>query len=137
MLESILLAAAATAAAYTLFVAGLLVAGRRSAARALARLIPDCVVLLRALLADDRVPRRRKLALAGLVAYLAVPIDLVPDFIPVAGQLDDVIVAALALRYALRSGGPGLIREHWTGSDASLNVILRVAYGRTAADSSA
>jgi uncharacterized membrane protein YkvA (DUF1232 family) len=120
--------------AYAGFVAALLVAGRRSAARALAGFIPDCLVLLKRLLRDERVPRRRKAVLVALVAYLAMPIDLVPDFIPVAGQLDDAIVAALALRYALRAGGPDLLRELWPGPDSSLDVILRVAYGRRASE---
>jgi uncharacterized membrane protein YkvA (DUF1232 family) len=128
-----LLAAALLIAAYVLFVLALVLAGRRSAARALAGFIPDCVLLMRGLLADRRIPRRRKLVLLALAAYLAVPIDLVPDFIPVAGQLDDVLVAALALRYALRAGGPQLIREHWRGPEASLQVVLRVAYGRAVA----
>jgi uncharacterized membrane protein YkvA (DUF1232 family) len=130
MIESVFVAVAVIAAAYAVFVIALVIAGRRSAARALGGFIPDCVVLLRRLLADERIPRKRKFVLLALAGYLAMPIDLVPDFIPVAGQLDDVIVAALALRYALRSGGPSLIREHWRGPDASLNVVLRVAYGR-------
>jgi uncharacterized membrane protein YkvA (DUF1232 family) len=67
----------------------------------------------------------------ALVAYLSVPIDLVPDFIPVIGQLDDVIVAALALRYALRAGGPDLLREHWPGPEESLAAVVRLAFGRT------
>ena len=119
----------ALAGAYLAFVVILLVAGRRSAARALAGFIPDCIVLLRRLLADERVPRRRKAVLVALVGYLAMPIDLVPDFIPVAGQLDDAIIAALALRYALRSGGPELLREHWPGPESSLNAVLRITYG--------
>ena len=135
LIEATLLSLAVIVAVYALVVIGLLVAGRRGSARALARFIPDCVVLLRRLLADDRVPRRRKLVLAGLAAYLAFPFDLVPDFIPVVGQLDDVIVAGLALRYALRSGGPSLIREHWSGPEASLNVVLRAAYGKSASRS--
>jgi uncharacterized membrane protein YkvA (DUF1232 family) len=56
-----------------------------------------------------------------------VPFDLVPDFIPVVGQLDDVVVVALALRAVLRGGGEALVREHWPGSAASLAVVLRVA----------
>lgn len=115
--------------AYALVVAALALTGRRSQARALAGFIPDCVVLLKRLLEDRRVPRRRKLVLALLLAYLATPIDLVPDFIPVAGQLDDALIAGLALRYALRGGGAELIAEHWPGPPESLRVVLRVAYG--------
>jgi uncharacterized membrane protein YkvA (DUF1232 family) len=132
----LLVSAIIALALYVLFVAALLVAGRRSAARALAGFIPDCIVLLRRLLGDERIARRRKVVLVALVAYLAMPIDLVPDFIPVAGQLDDVIVAALALRFALRSGGPGMLREHWPGPEGSINMVLRVAYGRGSATES-
>jgi uncharacterized membrane protein YkvA (DUF1232 family) len=58
-----------------------------------------------------------------------MPIDLVPDFVPVAGQLDDAIVVALVLRTVLRSGGPELLREHWPGPESSLAVVSRLAYG--------
>lgn len=128
----LLVGAGVTLLAYLALIAILLVAGRRTEARALARFIPDCLVLLRRLLGDQHVPRRRKLVLLGLVAYLSVPIDLVPDFIPVVGQLDDVLVAALALRYALRSGGPELLRQHWPGPDQSLQAVVRLAYERPA-----
>jgi uncharacterized membrane protein YkvA (DUF1232 family) len=122
----LLLAAAATVALYAAFVLALVVAGRRVTARALAGFIPDCLVLGRRLLGDPRVPRRRKLLLGLLVGYLALPIDLVPDFIPVAGQLDDAIVVALVLRAVLRGAGPGLLREHWPGPPGSLVVVLRL-----------
>ena len=128
-LDWLLIGAATSVLVYLSLVAVLFLVGRRTAALALARFIPDCLVLLRRLLADERVPRRRKLVLLALVAYLSMPIDLVPDFIPVVGQLDDVIVAALALRYALRSGGPDLLRKHWPGPEASLTAVLRLAYG--------
>lgn len=108
-------------------VIGLMVAGRRDDARALATFIPDCIVLLSRLLGDRRVPRRRKLLLAGLAGYLALPFDLVPDFIPVAGQLDDVLVVAFVLRRFLRSGGEELVREHWPGPERSLQLVLRIA----------
>jgi uncharacterized membrane protein YkvA (DUF1232 family) len=112
-------------ALYAAFVVALLVAGRRTDARAIAGFIPDCIVLLRRLLADDRVPRRRKAVLVALVGYLAFPIDLVPDFIPVAGQLDDLLIAAAALRYVLRGTGEPLLREHWPGPERSLEIVLR------------
>jgi uncharacterized membrane protein YkvA (DUF1232 family) len=117
--------------AYVGLVLALVLAGRRGDARALAGLVPDCVVLFRRLIGDPRVPRSRKLLLAGLVAYLASPIDLVPDFIPVAGQLDDAIVVALVLRIVLRGSGEDLVSEHWPGPPQSLAVIRRLAYGRT------
>jgi uncharacterized membrane protein YkvA (DUF1232 family) len=112
---------------YAAVLAALVLAGRRGDARELANFVPDCLLLFRALLRDPRVPRRRKALLAVLVAYLAMPIDLVPDFIPVAGQLDDAIVIALVLRSVLRSGGSQLLREHWRGTERSLGVVLRLA----------
>jgi uncharacterized membrane protein YkvA (DUF1232 family) len=114
-------------ALYAIVVVAMIVAGRGEDARALARVIPDCIVLVRRLLGDPRVPRRHKLLLGGLVAYLALPFDLVPDFIPVAGQLDDAIVVGLVLRSLLRSAGPELVTEHWPGPDRSLSVLLRLA----------
>jgi uncharacterized membrane protein YkvA (DUF1232 family) len=114
-------------AAYALLVLALVAAGRGAQARALARFIPDCLVLLRRLLGDPRVPRRHKLVLVLLVAYLASPIDLVPDVIPVAGQLDDAIVVGLALRAVLRAAGPALLEEHWPGPPDSLAFVLRLA----------
>ena len=118
---------AAIALVWAGLVIGLVIAGRREGARALASFIPDCIVLLSRLLRDDRVPRRRKLLLAGLVGYLALPFDLVPDFIPVAGQLDDVIVVAFVLRRFLRSGGDELVREHWPGPERSLRLVMKLA----------
>jgi uncharacterized membrane protein YkvA (DUF1232 family) len=129
----ILVAAVGVLGAYVVFVASLVAAGRRTDARALAGFIPDAMVLLRRLLGDERVPRRRKAVLMALVGYLSLPLDLVPDFIPVAGQLDDAIIAALALRYVLRAGGPGLLREHWPGPEVSLDAVVRLAYGRAGA----
>jgi uncharacterized membrane protein YkvA (DUF1232 family) len=119
-------------ALYGIFVAALIVAGRRVAARAFAGFIPDCVVLVRRLLGDPGVPRRHKLLLGALAGYLALPFDLVPDFIPVIGVLDDAIVVALVLRVVVRASGPELVRAHWPGPQASLGTVLRLA-GATAA----
>lgn len=131
-LEWTIVSVGATVAVYAVLVAGLVVAGRRGDARALARFIPDCIVLFRRLLTDGRVAGWRRAAVVGLVAYLALPIDLIPDFIPIAGQLDDAILVALVLRIVLRAGGPELLREHWPGPDGSLAIVSRLAYGRQA-----
>jgi uncharacterized membrane protein YkvA (DUF1232 family) len=108
---------------WALAVAALVAAGRGADARALARFVPDCVVLFRRLLADERIPRRRKLALVALLGYLASPIDLVPDFIPVAGQLDDVLAVVLVLRFVLRSADDDLLAEHWPGQPRALALL--------------
>lgn len=112
--------------AYALLVSVLMITGRRTDARALAGFIPDCVVLCWHLLRDPRVPRSRKLALGGLALYLASPIDLVPDFIPVVGQLDDAILVMLVLRSVVRASGEAMIRENWPGPERSLAVIMRL-----------
>lgn len=128
----LLLAVGITVGVYALFVGGLLLAGRSQDARALAGFVPDCVVLFRRLLADDRVPRRKRALLLTMIGYLAMPIDLVPDFIPVAGQLDDLLLVAFVLRNVLRAGGPELLNEHWPGPASSLGVISRLAFGSAA-----
>jgi uncharacterized membrane protein YkvA (DUF1232 family) len=125
--QSLSIGVAAALGAYTASLVVLVRAGRRSDAVALARFIPDCVVLFRRLLADPRVPWRRKAALAATIAYLAMPFDLVPDFIPVAGQMDDALIVALALRGVLRGAGEYLVREHWPGPHQSLRMICQLA----------
>jgi uncharacterized membrane protein YkvA (DUF1232 family) len=115
------------AAVYATFLIVLVAVGRRGDARALATFIPDCIVLVTRLAHDPRVPRSRKILLLALVGYLALPFDLVPDFIPVAGQLDDAIVVALVLRSLVRAGGEGVIRDLWPGPERSLELILRLA----------
>jgi uncharacterized membrane protein YkvA (DUF1232 family) len=112
---------------YALFVVALLVLGRRDSAGAVAGFVPDCVVLVRRLLGDDRLPRWSKLLLAALVVYLITPLDLVPDVIPVAGQLDDAVLVPLVLRAVIRSAGPDVVREHWPGPPSSLRLVSRLA----------
>ena len=123
----LLVGLAVTAVVYSAFVIWLVALGRREDARALATFIPDCIGLVSRLARDPRVPRARKLVLLALIGYLALPFDLVPDFIPVAGQLDDVLIVALVLRSFIRSGGEDLIRELWRGPERSLAVVLRLA----------
>jgi uncharacterized membrane protein YkvA (DUF1232 family) len=125
--QALLVSAAAMLAVYAAVVLGLFIGGRRETARALAGFIPDCIVLFRRLLADPRVPRRHKALLLGLLGYLLSPIDLVPDFIPIAGQLDDAVVVGLAMRLVLRAGGPALLDEHWPGPHSSLALVRRIA----------
>ena len=129
--SSILLVGGGLLMAYLLFIAALMLAGRSTDARAWAGFIPDCIRLARRLLADDRVPQRAKVYLGALVVYLAVPVDLVPDFLPVVGQLDDAIIVALVLRAVLRAAPADVIHERWPGPKPSLTVILRLA-GRPA-----
>jgi uncharacterized membrane protein YkvA (DUF1232 family) len=105
----------------------LLLFGRRKDAREVARFLPDCIVLFKRLLRDDRVPRRAKVVLGLLVAYLVMPLDVVPDFIPVAGQLDDAILVVAAIAYVARSTGRDVIKELWPGSDRGLRIVLAFA----------
>ena len=102
----------------------LIAIGRRSQARELATLIPNLLVLFRGLLRDPRVPRSAKLWLGFAVVWIASPIDLVPEFIPIAGPLDDAIVAALVLRHLLRKTDRSVVFEHWRGEEATLDAIV-------------
>ena len=127
-LHWLLLVAACVLLVYAGLVVALIVGGRRGvAARDVARFIPDCIMLVRGLLRDPRVPRRHKRLLGVVVGYLALPFDLVPDFIPVAGHVDDALVVVLALRVVLRGSGSELVREHWRGPESSLALVLRFA----------
>jgi len=114
-------------AVYAGLIAALVIGGRQWDIRVIVRLAPHCAILFKRLLGDPRVPRRWKVASGLTLVYLAVPFDLVPDFIPVAGQLDDAILVALVLRGLLRSAGPALLREHWPGPAALLVPLERLA----------
>ena len=112
---------------YAALIAVLALGARKWDVRMIARAVPHCAVLFKRLLADRRVPTRWKLASGFALVYLAVPFDLVPDFIPIAGQLDDAILVALVLRGLLRSAGPRLVREHWPGPPALVAPLERFA----------
>jgi uncharacterized membrane protein YkvA (DUF1232 family) len=115
------------AGVYVLAVASLIAAGRREDARALAGFIPDCIVLVSRLARDPRISRPRRAALFLVLGYLALPIDLVPDFLPGIGQLDDAVLLGLALRLVVHAGGAEMVREAWPGPEASLTLVMRAA----------
>jgi uncharacterized membrane protein YkvA (DUF1232 family) len=117
----------ATVIVYAIFVGVLALVGRSSNARAVAGFVPDCIVLFKRMLGDSRLPRRYRAIVVAMVVYLALPFDLIPDFIPVAGQFDDAIVVVLTLRAILRGGGLEMIEEHWPGPRSSLSFILKLA----------
>lgn len=92
----------------------------------LPRLLPDTIRLIRGLARDRTIPRSTRLPVWGLLAYLATPIDLVPDFLPVIGYADDAILTAFVLRRLLRRAGAGKVFEHWPGDPAALANLQRV-----------
>jgi uncharacterized membrane protein YkvA (DUF1232 family) len=124
-MRTLLLALGIAAAAWLATVLLLFLAGKRSAARELAGLLPNLVALFRGLLRDPRVPRGTKLWIGFAVAWLISPIDLIPEFVPIAGPLDDAIVAALVLRHVLKRAGREVVEGHWRGDPATLRLILR------------
>jgi len=90
------------------------------------RLLPDLLRLLRRLAADPDVPRGARVRLVLLLGYLAVPFDLVPDFVPVIGLADDAIIVCLVLRSVVRRAGTPLVRRHWPGTGAGLAALARL-----------
>ena len=87
------------------------------------RLVPDLLRLLKRLAGDKTLPRGIRVRLWLLLGYLAMPIDLVPDFIPVLGYADDVVVVAIVLRSVVRAAGPEALERHWPGTPEGLRVI--------------
>jgi uncharacterized membrane protein YkvA (DUF1232 family) len=90
------------------------------------RLLPDFLRLLRRVAADPTVPRGVRVRLWLLLGYLAMPFDLVPDFVPVLGYADDAIVVSLVLRSVVRRAGAPVIRRHWVGTDDGLAALARL-----------
>ena len=112
---------------WLLLLAVLALSGRGMNARELLAFVPDCVVLFRRLAADPEVPRGAKRVLGATAVYLVLPIDLIPDFVPGLGLLDDAVLAGLATRYVIRRAGRERVEQHWPGSEAGLRTILRLA----------
>ncbi|BBX99729.1 YkvA family protein [Mycobacterium seoulense] len=92
----------------------------------LVRLLPDVLRLLKRLAADPELPRRIRIALLALIAFVVSPIDLIPDAIPVIGFADDVIIVGLALRWVSRTAGPGALAEHWPGTPDGLAILCKL-----------
>ncbi len=91
------------------------------------RLLPDAVRLIRRLAGDRSLPRGVRVRLVLLLAYLALPIDVVPDFIPVLGYADDAVVVVLVLRSVARSAGSQALELHWPGTPEGLATVRRLA----------
>jgi uncharacterized membrane protein YkvA (DUF1232 family) len=94
--------------------------------RELVGLIPDVLRLLRSLIADGSAPLDVRIVLVGLLAWILSPIDLIPEFIPVLGPLDDVVVAVVAMRYVRRRVGSEDLRRRWTGTPDGFAILGRV-----------
>lgn len=96
-------------------------------AREALRLLPDVVRLVKRLAGDGSLPRGVRVRLGLLLVYLASPVDLVPDVVPVIGYADDAVVVALVLRSVVRAAGPGALDRHWPGSPTGLELVRRLA----------
>ena len=99
---------------------------RRGALGEALRLLPDLLRLVARLARDPTLPRGVRLRLWLLLAYLAMPIDLIPDFVPVLGYADDAILVAIVLRSVIRKAGPEAIARHWPGDEEGLRAVRRL-----------
>jgi uncharacterized membrane protein YkvA (DUF1232 family) len=90
------------------------------------RVLPDVLRLVRRLAADRALPRGVRVRLGLLLAYLASPIDIIPDFIPVLGYADDAIVVTVVLRSVIRRAGLETVRAHWPGTDDGFGALVRL-----------
>jgi uncharacterized membrane protein YkvA (DUF1232 family) len=124
MIRGLLIALAVGIAVWLLALLILVIVGRKQQARELAAAIPNLLFLFRGLLRDPRVPRGSKIWVLVAVIWIASPVDLVPEFIPVLGPADDVIVAALVLRHVLKRTDGSLLAEHWRGDPAILDRMV-------------
>jgi uncharacterized membrane protein YkvA (DUF1232 family) len=125
--QDVIIVLGVLAAAWALLVAAIwLHRPSRAVARTALRLIPDLVRLALSLIGDTSTPRGAKVALGGLLVYLLSPIDLIPDFVPGLGSIDDIAIAAVVLRWAGRRVGVDGLYAHWTGSDADFELLRRL-----------
>ena len=125
-MRALIITLAIAAAVWLLAIAALVIAGRHTHANELAMLLPNLLSLLRGMIRDPRVGRFDKFLLVIAVAWVASPIDLIPEFIPVFGPLDDVVVVALILRRLVRRAGPEVVSDHWRGDPEIMRRILKL-----------
>jgi uncharacterized membrane protein YkvA (DUF1232 family) len=126
VVRTLLIALAVVVGVYVVVAGALLLVGRRTAAREVAALLPNLLGLFKGLVRDPRVPRGSKALLLFGAAWVASPIDLIPEFIPVLGPVDDAVVAALILRHLLRAAGRDVVAQHWRGDPATLDRLIRL-----------
>jgi uncharacterized membrane protein YkvA (DUF1232 family) len=125
--RGLLIAAGVLLAVWVLAVVAFLAVGRKTIARELVTFLPNLIRLFRGLLGDARVPRSSKALLAVAAVWLASPIDLIPEFLPGVGALDDAVIAGLVLRHLVKRAGPEVVRDHWRGDPRSLSLLLRLS----------
>ncbi len=127
-LDLLIGAGAALLLAWVALVVALVLARPRGALLTEAlRLLPDVLRLIRRLAADPNLPRGVRIRLGALLVYLASPIDLIPDFIPVLGYADDAIIVIAVLRSVARRAGVSAVRAHWPGTDDGFAALARLA----------
>jgi uncharacterized membrane protein YkvA (DUF1232 family) len=122
----IAIGAGVLAAWLALLIALLLVRPKGALLAEAIRLLPDLLRLLRRLAADTALPRGARVRLALLMVYLALPIDLIPDFLPVIGYADDAIIVAFVLRSVVRRAGIQAVRAHWPGTEDGFAALARL-----------
>ncbi len=125
-MHTLLVGVAIALVLWVVVIVALVAMGRIAVARELIALVPNMLLLFKDLLRDERVPRSAKLWLGFAAVWLASPIDLIPEFIPVLGPLDDAVVAAAVLRHLVRKAGNEVVYEHWRGEPSTISRVLRL-----------
>jgi uncharacterized membrane protein YkvA (DUF1232 family) len=124
--RTLIVAVALALGVYAVAVGALAVAGRGTAAKEVAAFLPNLARLFKGLIGDSRVPRSSKALLIFGAAWITSPIDLIPEFIPILGPLDDAVIAALILRRVLKKAGANVVSDHWRGDPATLERLLHL-----------
>jgi uncharacterized membrane protein YkvA (DUF1232 family) len=120
------IAAALVVAWLALVIALLVFRPRGGLLREALRILPDALRLIRRLAADNTLPGGVRVRLALLLVYLAIPFDVIPDFIPVLGYADDAIIITAVLRSVVRRAGLDAVHAHWPGTDDGFDALVRL-----------